>query len=318
VVLLAEVQWASRVWALPFLSALAPSERYAKEAGQRHKSLTEWAWQLLLLVRRWYPEREIVAVADSTYASLKLLDRCRELSNPITFITRLRLDAALYEPAPPRYRGQIGRPRLKGERVANLSAVAEDPETEWETVTSAGWYGDQQRTVEVISATAVWYSTGLPAVPLRWVLIRDPKGEFRTQTLLCTDLGAQPERIISWFVRRWQMEATFQEVRQRLGFETQRQWSEKAIWRTAPALLSLFSLVTLFAHRRMAQEGPPTVRRAAWYDKSRPTFTDALALVRKELWAQEQTFRGSLSDSETVKVPRAFIERLTEVVCYAA
>src|SRR5215212_1100918 len=106
VVVLREVRWASRVWALPFLSALAPSERYATEAGQRHKSLTEWAWQLLMLVRRWYPEREIVAVADSTYASLKLLDRCRRLSNPITFITRLRLDAALYEPAPPRYRGQ--------------------------------------------------------------------------------------------------------------------------------------------------------------------------------------------------------------------
>ena len=130
VVLLAEVPWASRVWALPFLSALAPSERYAKEAGQRHKPLTEWAWQLLLLVRRWYPEREIVAVADSTYASLNLLDRCRGLSNPITFISRLRLDAALYEPAPPRNPGQLGRPRLKGDRLANLSVVAENPESE--------------------------------------------------------------------------------------------------------------------------------------------------------------------------------------------
>jgi DDE superfamily endonuclease len=131
VVVLAEVRWASRVWALPFLSALAPSERYAKEHGQRHKSLTEWAFQLLLLVRRWYPHREIVAVADSTYASLKLLERCRELRNPITFISRLRLDGALYEPAPPRYPGQMGRPRLKGERLPNLSIVAEDPTTVW-------------------------------------------------------------------------------------------------------------------------------------------------------------------------------------------
>ncbi len=121
VALLAPVPWASRVWALPFLSALVYSERYAREQGKRHKKLTEWAWQLLLLVRRWHPEREIVAVADRTYASLKLLDRCRKLSNPITFITGLRLDAALYEPAPPRRPGQIGRPRLKGERLPNLS-----------------------------------------------------------------------------------------------------------------------------------------------------------------------------------------------------
>src|SRR5215204_4563415 len=316
--LLAPIPWASRVWDLPFLSALAPSERYTKERGKRHKKLTEWAWQLLLQVRRWHPEREIVAVADGGYSSLELLDRCRRLSKPITFITRLRLDAALYEPAPPRYPGQIGRPRLKGERLPNLSVVAEDRRTDWTPIVVADWYGREKRTVEVVSATALWYSTGLPAVPLRWVLIRDPKGEFRTQALLCTDLSADPERIISWFVRRWQMEATFQEVRQRLGFETQRQWSEKAIQRTAPALLGLFSLVTLFAHRRMAQEGLPTIRRAAWYDKTRPTFTDALALVRKELWTQEETFGGSLSDFETVKVPRAFMERLTDAVCYAA
>src|ERR671911_145033 len=155
VVLLAEVPWASRVWALPFLSALAPSERYAKEAGQRHKPLTEWAWQLLLLVRRWYPEREIVAVADSTYASLKLLERCRKLRNPITFITRLRLDAALYEPAPPRRPHQIGRPRLKGERLPNLSEVAEDRATVWKPTTIAKWYGSGDRMVEVSSETAV-------------------------------------------------------------------------------------------------------------------------------------------------------------------
>ena len=245
------------------------------------------------MVRRWYPHREIVAVADSTYASLKLLDRCRGLSNPITFITRLRLDAALYEPAPPRYPGQLGRPRLKGDRLANLSVVAEDPESEWEPITIGGWYGGRERTVEVISATAVWYSTGLPAVPLRWVLIRDPEGGFKTQALLCTDLDADPERIISYFVRRWQMEATFQEVRQRLGFETQRHWSEKAIRRTAPALLGLFSVVTLLANHRMANdENLDAVRRAAWYDKSRPTFSDALAVVRKQLWAAECIFAG--------------------------
>jgi hypothetical protein len=202
--LLAEIPWAGRVWALPVLSTLAPSERYATERGERHKKITEWAWQMLLLVRRWYPERAIVAVADGGYASLKLLDRCRRLSNPITFITRLRLDAALYEPAPPRYPGQIGRPRLKGERLPNLCVVAEDPDAEWEPITITGWYGVQQRTVEVISETALWYSTGLPAVPVRWVLIRDPKEEFETQALLCTDLHATPELIISRFVRRWQ------------------------------------------------------------------------------------------------------------------
>jgi hypothetical protein len=114
------------------------------------------------------------------------------------------------------------------------------------------------------------------------------------------------------------MESTFQEVRQRLGFETQRHWSEMAIQRTAPALLTLFCLVALFAHQRKVRM-PQAVRPAAWYEKEHPTFCDALALVRKELLAQQEaTFCRSAQQTETVKVPRRFMERLTHAVCYAA
>ncbi len=252
------------------------------------------------------------------FASLKLLDHCRKLSNPITFITRLRLDAALYEPAPPRRPHQIGRPRLKGERLPNLSVVAEDQNTVWKPTKIPNWYGSRDRMVEVSSKTAVWYSTGLFAVPVRWVLVRDPKGEFKTQALLCTDLDADPKKIVSWFVMRWQLEVTFQEMRRHLGFETQRQWSELAIRRTTPALLGLFSLVTLFADLQRRQAAGTFRRQAGWYHKAHPTFADALALVRKELWAQEQTFYASRAESDTVKVPRAYVERLTDAVCYAA
>ena len=314
--LLVEVPWASRVWALPFLSALAPSERYAARRGRRHKKITEWAWQMLLVLRRWHPRREIVAVADRAYASLKLLERCRKLSDPITFVTRLRLDAALYEPAPPRRPHQIGRPRLKGERLPNLSEVAQNPATAWEPTKIANWYGSSERGVEIASETAVWYSTGLPAVPIRWVLIRDPEGGFEPQALLCTDLEADPREVLSWFVMRWQLEVTFQEARRHLGFETQRQWSDLAIRRTTPALLGLFSLIALLVDRQM-RRAVGVVRQAAWYHKRDPTFADALALVRKELWAHA-TFCGSPSATDTVKVPRAFVERLTEAVCYAA
>jgi len=320
--LLVEVPWASRVWGLPFLSVLAPSERYTEERGKkRHKKLTDWARQMLLLLRRWYPEREIIAVADRGYAAISLLHRCvRSPKKPITFVTRLRLDAALYEPAPPRKPRQMGRPRLKGRRLPTLAAVAADPSTTWTTITVANWYGGRGspagRTVEVVSATAIWYHTGLPPVPMRWVLIRDPRENFDTQALLCTDLGAAPERVLSWFVLRWQMEVTFQETRRHLGVETQRQWSELAIRRTTPALLGLFSLVVLFAHQRMARSAE-AVQRAAWYRKPHPTFSDALALVRRELWAR-RTFCGSPHEPDMVKVPRAFVEHLTETLCYAA
>jgi hypothetical protein len=315
--LLVPIPWARRVWALPFLTALAPSERYDREHGRRHKALTDWARQLLAVVRRWWPDRPIVAVADSTYAALEFLAACRSWPNPVTVVTRLRLDAALYAPAPPRRPGQTGRPRLKGERLPTLAALAADPKTAWVSTAVADWYGGGARTVEVASASATWYHPGLPPVPLRWVLIRDPQGRFATQALLCTGQDAAPAQILAWFVRRWQLEVTFEEARRHLGVETQRQWSEPAIRRTTPAVLGLFSVVTLAAQRRLTEPPGGLLRQAAWYRKDVPTFADALASVRREVWAQ-QAFCTSANGADAVKVPRRFVERLTETLCYAA
>jgi hypothetical protein len=314
--LLVPIPWAGRVWALPFLSALAPSERHDREQGLRHKTLTDWARQLLLQVRRWLPGRALVVVADGGYAAIALLARCARLANPIAVITRLRLDAALYEPAPPRRPGQLGRPRKKGRRLPTLAARLGDPATAWTAITVANWYGEGPRAVEVASGAAVWYHSGLPPVPIRWVLVRDPRGHFDPQALLCTDPAAEPAQILAWFVLRWQLEVTFEEVRRHLGVETQRQWSALAIRRTTPALLGLFSLVTLWAHPRMGPMGA-IVRQAAWYHKPLPTFSDALALVRRGLWAQT-AFYMSDSDPDVVEVPRAFVDRLTDALCYAA
>jgi hypothetical protein len=166
--------------------------------------------------------------------------------------------------------------------LPNLSEVAQDPNTVWKPTTIANWYGESERMVEIASQTAVWYSTGLFAMPVRWVLIHDPQGEFKSQSLLCTDLDVHPEEILSWFVMRWQLEVTFQEVRRHLGFEMQRQWSDLAIRRTTPALMGLFSVITLFAHRHMTR-ATGAIRRTACYHKRDPTFADALAVVRKEL-----------------------------------
>ncbi len=314
--LLVPVPWAGGVWALPFLTALAPSERHDRERGHRHKTLTDWARQLLRQARRWLPERSLVVVADSGYAAIALLACCARLATPITIVTRLRLDAALYDPAPPRRPGQTGRPRVKGARLPTLAARIADPATAWTTVTVADWYGEGARTVEVASDTAVWYHSGLPPVALRWVLVRDPAGRFATQALLGTDLTADPAQILAWFVLRWRLEVTFAEVRRHLGVESQRQWSDLAILRTTPALLGLFSLVALAAHPHMARP-EDYVRQAAWYRKALPTFADALALVRQELWGR-MAFCLSTDDAEFVKVPRALVDRLVDALCYAA
>jgi hypothetical protein len=330
--LLVEIPWAKRVWALPFLTVLAPSERYHQERGRQHKTVVDWARQMITLVRRWCPDRAIVVVADQTYAVLRLLDRCRQLS--VTLVTRLRLDAALYDPAPPREPGQIGRPRRKGQRQPTLQQRLNDPTTEWNRVKITDWYGTGARTVEVATGTAVWYHGGEPVVPIRWVLVRplpkeaDGREPFEPQALLCTDLGETPEQVLVWFVRRWTMEVTFEEARAHLGIETQRQWNDRAIARTTPALLGLYSLVTLGAHRG-AEKGELRVRRAAWYPKELPTFSDALACIRRQLWTgatlrgfetTESIFTSGLTpDRKELHEPLspAIVSHLIETLCYA-
>jgi hypothetical protein len=149
-----------------------------------------------------------------------------------------------------------------------------------------GWYGAGERRIEITSATAVWRHGGMPVVPIRWVLIRDPEHRFAPQALLCTDLALDPVQIVPWFVRRWCVEVTFQEARAHLGVETQRQWSDKAVTRTTPCLLALFSIVTLLAARLPARERQ-RVATAAWYHKPVPTFSDTRATVRRAIWREQ-------------------------------
>lgn len=313
--LLAEIPWAHRVWALPFLTVLAPSERYHHEQGMRHKTITDWARQMLLQLRRWLPDRPIVAVADNAYAVLDLLARCQRLSPSVTVISRLRLDAALYDPPPVRKKGTNGRPRRKGKRQPTLLARLSNPTMVWQRVT-VRWYGGSEREIEIATDTALWYHGGMPTVPLRWVLIRDPQGQFDPQALLCTDQTVPAIQIVEWFVLRWQLEVTFHQVRASLGVETQRQWSDLAITRTTPALLGLFSLVTLTARQRLADAPMPT-RSNAWYDKRAATFSDTLAFVREHLW-RTAPFTMSLAEDDMVQIPRALLERFTTTLAYAA
>jgi hypothetical protein len=312
--LLVPISWAGRVWALPFLTALAPSERYCREHGRRHKKLTDWARQLVLQAHRWMPGRPLVLVADSSFAALEFLASL--VQQGVTCITRLRLDAALYTPAPPRQPRTIGRPRTKGERLPTLAKVLADQTTTWQRVVVPDWYGEGERVVEICSETAVWRHSGLPIVPIRWVLLRDPGRRFDPQALLCTDMAQEPLQIVRWFAQRWQLEVTFREVRDHLGVETQRQWSDKAIARTTPCLLGLFSIVTLLA-TRLSRHTNLQVSPTAWYRKQRPTFADTLAAVRQQLW-REQGFLTSRHASKPAKLRPALRDGIVHALCYAA
>jgi hypothetical protein len=309
--LLTPIPWALHPWALPFLTCLAPSERYMQKYRRRHKPVLDGARQMIWQAQRWLPRRELVVVADSAFSALEWLHAIAQRG--VTVVTRLRLDAALYEPAPFRPPGTNGRPRKKGKRLPTLRHLLHRKATRWQRLLVPGWYGEGDRVIEICSRTAVWYHTGWPPVPIRWVLIRDPAQRFDPQALLCTDLTQSPLTVVSWFVRRWQVEVTFQETRRTLGVETQRQWSDLAIARTTPCLLGMFSLVTLLADR-LVRHGTLPLPQDAWYAKKRPTFADALAAVRQHYWTQTG-FRVSGRKKQVQKLSSTLRECLTYALC---
>jgi hypothetical protein len=302
--------FARRHWALPFLTILSPSQRYDERKGRRHKSLVDWARQGILQIRRWLPDRLIIIVADSSFAAIELIAAVRR---HVCFITRLRLDANLFAPPPECRRGR-GRPAKKGRKLPKLADILADPTTVWTTIVMAAWYGGKRCRLEFVSGTAIWYHAGSPPLPIRWVLVRDPAGIRKPQAFLSTNLDATPATILGWYVHRWSIETTFQETREHLGVETQRQWSDRAIARTTPALLGLFSLITLWAAKaKIAAALHP--RSAAWYSKNEPTFSDALATVRRILWSFPNLSISRLNPAN-VEIPTALLERLLEAVCY--
>ena len=312
--LLTKIPWAQRIWVLPVLTVLAPSERFSEAAGRRHKTIVDWARQMILQLRRWLPDRVLIVVVDCAYAGQVLFDRLTRAG--VVVVAQIRLDSALHDFPPPRKPGQRGRARKVGARLPKLSERLVDPSTSWQRTRASFWYGGSDVELEFATGTALWYYSGKPAVPIRWVLVRDPLGRFETRSFASTDLEMDPLTILRHYVSRWSVEVTFEEARRHLGIESQRQWSDLAIARTTPCLLGIFSIVALLADR-LHQKGLLHVRRAAWYEKSLPTFSDALASVRRHLWSSPILSHSRFGD-DCNQIPNPLFQRLTDALAYAA
>jgi DDE superfamily endonuclease len=305
--LLVAVPWARRVWGLPFLTALCWPAKSPPQ--RRHKTSVDWVRQMLKQVRHWLPQRLLVLVVAGGFAAVALALACGE--HQLTMVARLRLDAALSHPPTPQPKGKRGRKPTKGTRQRRLKMWAARSDTPWEKLTSE-WDGGQRKVLWVFSRTALWYTPGWAEVAIRFVLVRDPEGKSQDAAFCCTDPQATPQQILPWVGRRWSVEVTFEEARARLGVETQRPWSDRAIARTTPVLLGLFSLVTVLA-RQWSRGGQIPVAATAWYHKTEATFSDCLTLVRRHLW-QARYLVNSAPQAAYVQLPReAFACLLTDL-----
>ncbi len=312
--LLVSVPWNSRVWALPFLTVLAPSRETNAANGKRHKSSIDWVRQMTGQVRRWLPDREVVLVVDGELVALKSASRCAAYDQPVTYISRLQMNARLFDLPTTKPAGKRGKQPIVGSRQLKPRDWLAHPHAPWQRL-KLDWYGGKRRRMDVVSDTALWYAGGVTPLPIRWVLVRDPSGTLPPQVFLCTDPQLDPILILAFAVQRWSVEVTFQEVRAHLGFATQRQWNDLAIARISPLLLGMFSLVTLLAHRLFTVQ-PISPHTAAWYPKSEITFSDLIAHTRFYFWTEVFILNVPFHpNSEISTYPP--LRNLVETLCFA-
>ena len=285
-----KIPFIPRVLALPFLTVLEYSKKDDEQRKRRHKTTIMWTSQMIAKVRKWVGKaRSIILVGDGGFASGQLAIDC--IRYAITLVTHLKMNAALFDFPPDKVPGMRGRPPKKGHRLFNFKQMLSIKELVWKEVEVIA-YGGEKRKVRYVSNTSMWGADGSTPIPIRWVLITDPTGRLDPMPLMSTDPTLSPERIIELYIARWNLEVTFEETREHLGVETQRQWSDKAILRTTPVLMGLYSLVCLMAVR-LGQHQLLHMCTTAWYEKTHITFSDMLRAVRVEIW-KKHLFSGML------------------------
>ena len=284
--------FAKRIFALPFLTVLEPSLRSDQERKKKHKTTLQWTRQIIMQIVRWFPSIPFTVVGDGGFASANFALTC--FKHGVTLVSRLKINARLYDFPPIDNGEKRGRKPMKGIRLNGFKWMLENVSRfSWKETEVIGYSGKKIK-VKFISGVCLWGADNFLPIPIRWVLIVDPEGNLEPLPLMSTDVNLAPEKIIEFYIGRWNLEVTFEETREHLGIETQRQWSDKAIARTTPILMAFYSLICLAADKAHTEEEPLEVAKAAWYEKDNAAFSDLIRAVRKSLWRDNLIFRNPI------------------------
>lgn len=307
VTILVQVPFMKRTISLPFMTLLSPSEQTATKIGCRHKSPQRIAEQVCHLLRRWFPNRMLVLVADSGYTTTGLFRACQKLN--IQLVTRAKSNLRFCHLAPPRT-GKRGRPRTKGDRLPPLKELRQSVDIKW-TQALVESYGGVKEMRLMATLDCLWDSVEGGIIKIRLVFVKalEDGPEAPVFCLITSAPLLSAEQIASVYGMRWSQEVTHREVREHLGVETQRQWSDLAIQRTTPLLFGVYSLIFLFVHQLYGKEGV-TSAQTAWYQKKEPAFSDLLTSIRgiirehqlSEIWASHHILKNIHCPSELLAI----------------
>lgn len=300
-----------RALALPFLTVLEYSKKCDEQKKRQHKTTLRWTGQMVRQVHRWLGKiKSVILVGDGGFAAGQLAMDC--IRYGVTLVSRLKMNARLFDFPPEREPNKKGRPLVKGGRLMNFKQMLSLKNFPWKEVEIVGYNGIK-RLVRFVSDTCMWGADGNTPIPIRWVLVVDPTGKMDPMPLMSTDPLLTPEQMIELYVDRWSIEVTFEETREHLGVETQRQWSDKAIARSTPILMGLYSQVCLMANR-LGSEELLKVEGTAWYQKEHATFSDMLRVVRLTIWRENIILRKAKMTSSAENITLEMAEWAEAIV----
>lgn len=295
-------------WCLPFAFRLYISKKRARsqrwECGKRiHRTRPELAVEILKNVAEWCPGRIFHVIGDSAYGGGSVL---KELPANFQLTSRIVLNANLHDDPKP-VRGK-GRPRKKGERLPTPAEVAKNNTKKWKTL-ELKMYGKKQK-LKIKEHAGRWKPSGYRRVKI--VIVRDPSGKTKDQAFYTTDLGLPCEEILTAYARRWSIEVAFQNAKSHFGFEDPQNRTPRAVERTAPLGMILYSMVILwFAQVGRRQCSFPN---RPWYTKkSTPSFADMLATIKRES-LKEHFWNDPGLDQRSQKILRLFDDALRVAV----
>jgi DDE superfamily endonuclease len=310
---LVRLPFATRPWALPVLVALYRPPEWDRVHGTRHKTPAHMVRLLLARLMRWFPERPFIFVGDAGYGTSETARFCYQHRRHLTLVSKFYGDAALYKPPPPRTHRAIGRPRVKGQKLASPQEVV--ARRAHRTRLTVAWYGGSTRDIEIITGTGHWYRIGESLVAVRWVYVHDSHGTHRDEYLFTTDLRMKPKQIVECYTQRWSIETTFQECREYLKLESTKCYSKQTVLRCTPCMFGLYTIVVL-----LYLQIPNLLHASmmvAWKGKSTVTFSDMLACVRRAIW-QEWVFQTPGKTTPFSKLPQALQATILSALAPAA
>jgi len=300
---LVDLPYTSRPLALPILVALYLDKKTNAAEGHRHKTPAQLMAGLLVIAMRWFPDRKLVFAGDNAYGTHQMCRFAKRHRGRLTLVSKFVPDANLFRPPPRRRPGTNGRPRVKGDA---LPKPYESVQKGRGRKLHVRWYGGGFRNVKVYTGTGHWFKSGKGLVQIRWVMVKDLDGTHRDEYFFSTDVSMSVKEIIEMYGGRWNIETTFQEMREHLGLETTRGWHRQTVLRMAPSLLMLYSVVVLL-YDTLPKNCVHRLSRK-WFGKETTTFSDMMISVRHYLWYQ-WVFEQQLQSQAVRKLPRP-IKRL--------